>query len=99
MRKSRFSHRDASFVKSHAWKGGILDTFTKPKATIGALNKNGPFITSMKSYESNSHMVVVDGLDRAGKVIIRDPYRGTRYLMEWTEFVKHWEGLTVWKVK
>ena len=45
-----------------------------------------------------SHMVVVDGLDSLERVIIRDPGRGTRYLMLWDEFTRVWEGQTVWRV-
>jgi predicted double-glycine peptidase len=38
---------------------------------------------------------VVDGLDSAGRVVIRDPALGTRYLMLWDEFTHVWEGQTI----
>ena len=79
------------------WLGDSLDVITNPRGTFGALNKNGSFIASIKSYGSNLHMVVVDGLDDAGRVIIRDPWgKGTRYLMDWDDFAKHWQSHNVW---
>jgi hypothetical protein len=36
------------------------------------------------------HMVVVDGLDEAGNVMIRDPQDGTRYEMTKDAFLHHW---------
>lgn len=42
-------------------------------------------------------MVIIDGLDSAGKVIIRDPWRpGTKYTMDWEDFIQHWMGDTIW---
>ena len=36
-------------------------------------------------------------LDDAGRVIIRDPWGdGTRYLMNWDDFTKHWQSHAVW---
>ncbi|WP_425562158.1 papain-like cysteine protease family protein [Litoribacillus peritrichatus] len=32
------------------------------------------------------HWVVVDGLDDAGRVMIRDPWQATKYKMDMTEF-------------
>jgi filamentous hemagglutinin len=79
------------------WRGGTIDVFTDPRGAFNALNKSGPFLTSMKSYGTNLHMVVVDGLDNAGRVIIRDPWgNGSRYVMSWDDFTKHWMGDTVW---
>ncbi len=57
---------------------------------------HGPFATTLYAFGMPmSHMVVVDGLDSAGRVVIRDPARGTRYLMLWDEFTRVWEGQTV----
>jgi ABC-type bacteriocin/lantibiotic exporter with double-glycine peptidase domain len=40
-------------------------------------------------------MVVVDGLDGAGNVTIRDPQDGTRYEMTRDDFLQHWTGRVV----
>jgi filamentous hemagglutinin len=77
--------------------GGQLDVWTDPRSTFDALASSGSFLTSIKSYGTNLHMVVVDGLDDAGRVMIRDPWgTGTRYRMNWDDFTKHWIGDTVW---
>jgi len=41
------------------------------------------------------HMVVVDGLDEAGNLMIRDPQEATRYEMTREAFLNHWSGRTV----
>jgi filamentous hemagglutinin len=79
------------------WSGGQLDVWTDPLRTFNALASSGSFLTSIKSYGTKLHMVVVDGLDEGGRVIIRDPWGiGTRYLMNWGDFAEHWMGDTVW---
>lgn len=83
------------------WIGGQVDIFTNPRRAFRLLHRQGPFLTSMKSYGTNLHMVVVDGLNGAGRVIVRDPWGpGTRYLMEWVDFADAlrgaWIGDSVW---
>jgi hypothetical protein len=79
------------------WLGGQLDVWSDPRRTFDALARSGSFLTSIKSYGTNLHMVVVDGLDGEGRVSIRDPWGiGTRYLMNWSDFTEHWMGDTVW---
>lgn len=41
------------------------------------------------------HMIVVDGLDEVGNIMIRDPQHGTRYEMTKEAFLHHWSGSTV----
>ncbi len=56
------------------WKGGFINVITNPRRTLGALSRNGSFATTLRTPSMRvSHMVVVDGLDDAGRVIIRDP--------------------------
>lgn len=43
------------------------------------------------------HMVVVDGLDEAGNIMIRDPQHATRYEMTREDFIKHWTGRAVYR--
>jgi hypothetical protein len=44
-----------------------------------------------------THTVVVDGLDEAGNVMIRDSKHGTRYEMIRSDFMKVWTGGAVWR--
>jgi len=81
------------------WLGAFIDVFTNPRQTFTALLAYGPFATTLHTFGMHmSHMVVVDGLDSMERVIIRDPSRGTRYLILWDEFTRVWEGQTVWRV-
>jgi ABC-type bacteriocin/lantibiotic exporter with double-glycine peptidase domain len=81
------------------WLGAFVDVFTNPRQTFTALIAHGPFATTLHAFGMRmSHMVVVDGFDSMERVIIRDPGRGTRYLMLWDEFTRVWEGQTVWRV-
>ena len=84
---------------AQGWLGAFIDVFTHPRQTFTALMAHGPFATTLYAFGMPmSHMVVVDGLDSAGRVVICDPARGTRYLMLWDEFSRVWEGQTVWRV-
>lgn len=42
------------------------------------------------------HWVVVDGMDDVGRVIVRDPWHGTKYKMDLVEFQNTWTGFSVW---
>ncbi|WP_370058391.1 hypothetical protein [Pseudomonas protegens] len=39
---------------------------------------------------------MVDGLDSGGRVMIRDPWKGTSYKMDMKEFQGTWNGCSVW---
>jgi hypothetical protein len=81
------------------WLGAFVDVFTNPRQTFTTLLAYGPFATTFHTFGMHmSHRVVVDGLGSLERVIIRDPGRGTRYLMLWDEFARVWEGQTVWRV-
>jgi hypothetical protein len=81
------------------WLGAFVDVFTNPRQTFTALIAYGPCATTLHTFGMHmSHMVVADGFDSMDRVIIRDPDRGTRYLMLWDEFTRVWEGQTVWRV-
>jgi ABC-type bacteriocin/lantibiotic exporter with double-glycine peptidase domain len=43
------------------------------------------------------HAVVVDGVDNAGNICIRDPAQGTRYEMTGGEFTRVWTGIVVFR--
>lgn len=68
------------------------------KGVFGAMNRNGSFMTSLRAPGMRvSHMVVIDGLDDLGRVIVRDPAGASRYMMHWDEFTRVWEGQSVWR--
>ena len=84
---------------AQGWLGAFIDVFTHPRQTFTALMAHGPFATTLYAFGMPvSHMVVVDGLNSTGRMVIRDPAHGTRYLMLWEEFTRVWEGQTVWRV-
>ncbi len=43
------------------------------------------------------HWVVVNGVDDAGRVNIKDPFNGTQYKMEVEQFKEAWNGHSVYK--
>ncbi|MBA3991986.1 MAG: hypothetical protein C0469_00570 [Cyanobacteria bacterium DS2.3.42] len=43
------------------------------------------------------HMVVVDGIDEVGNVVIRDPQDATRYEMTRQDFMEYWTARGVWR--
>jgi len=78
--------------------GVIQQVLTNPDGIFTYFNKHGSFMTSLRQEGmAVSHMVVVDGKNAAGRVIIRDPAKGTKYLMEWSEYLRVWEGQVVWR--
>ncbi len=79
-----------------AWEGAWVDTIRSPRQTFQNMVRRGSFITSLKSFGSESHMVVVDGFDDRGSIVVRDPWEGTRYLMTWESFEEVWQGMSVW---
>src|SRR5690606_7553171 len=66
---------------------------------LGKLLKQGPFAAVL--YETGSplhHFVVVDGLDDAGRILVRDPWNGgSTYKMQQSEFLRVWNGQAVFK--
>jgi filamentous hemagglutinin len=76
------------------WTGAPLDT-----SSFTALNKTGSWSAMMwEPGASTGHWVVVDGLNAAGNVVIRDPAGvGTTYTMTVDAFKEIWNGYTVFK--
>jgi filamentous hemagglutinin len=48
---------------------------------------------------SIGHIIVVDGFDDAGLILIRDPWNGTRYKMYIGEFLNYWTLFAVYQVR
>ncbi|MCC6554697.1 MAG: C39 family peptidase [Polyangiaceae bacterium] len=63
---------------------------TDPAEAVRDLSADGPWIAC-----TAQHMVVVDGLDAAGNVIIRDPAGGAIYTTTLGDFARYWTGYFV----
>ncbi|KYC40619.1 hypothetical protein WA1_26245 [Scytonema hofmannii PCC 7110] len=79
---------------SRKWMGGCL---TIPGATesqlLNTLNTTGSWAALLKQLRplvKLSHVVIVDGIDNTGYILIRDPWEGTRYKMRREDFLFHW---------
>lgn len=53
------------------------------------------FAVTLKAFQVDAHAVVVDGVNAAGRVVIRDPGDGTIYQMTMKDFMDHWTGQAV----
>lgn len=81
---------------SHRWQAGFIDTSTPLAAFNLLLNTEQSWMAQMKEFGNRvGHMVVVDGLDHTGLVLIRDPWEGTRYKMNIDEFLNVWNQIAV----
>lgn len=76
------------------WTGQAVTT-----SSFNALNKTGSWSAMMwEPGASTGHWVVVDGLNSAGDVVIRDPAGvGTTYTMTVDAFKETWNGFSVFK--
>lgn len=81
------------------WVGGPLAI---PGATdsqlFETLNNTGSWAALLWEVGAGiGHMVLVDGLDEAGYVLIRDPWDGTSYKMRKDDFLKYWTTQAVFR--
>lgn len=84
---------------SGTWSGGYLQGANDPvEATrlVHTLNNTGSWVAQFwETGKSIGHFVVVEGLDDVGRVMIRDPWDGTRYVMNMEDFLNTWDGIAV----
>ena len=45
------------------------------------------------------HIVVVDGIDETGKILIRDPWDATSYKMDREEFINYWNSQAIYSLR
>lgn len=80
----------------HRWQGGYLDISTSLAAFNLLLKTSKPWMAQMKEIGNRiAHMVVVDGIDETGLVLVRDPWEGTSYKMELEQFLQVWSQIAV----
>ncbi len=67
---------------------------------VEVLNATGSWAAML--WEPNTsigHIIIVDGFDDAGLILIRDPWNGTRYKMYIEEFLNYWTLFAVYQVR
>ncbi len=74
------------------WVAGVPEaTGLTDEQLVDALSELfGPWIARMGSSSKLGHYVIVDGVDDAGLVMIRDPAQGTSYRMAMADFLLEW---------
>ena len=78
--------------QSRQWEGGPLKLPGPARTTRSeTLNTTGSW--SAMLWETSAgigHLIIVDGLDDLGYVLIRDPWEGTKYKMTQDHFCQYW---------
>ena len=65
---------------------------------IEVLNITGSWAAMLwESEKSIGHMIIVDGFDDEEKILIRDPWAGTKYKMDIEEFLNYWTLFAVYR--
>jgi len=79
-------------LKIGVWRGGgFVSNLADISTILDRLIARGSWAAEMKEFGNPiAHLVVVDGCDDAGRVLIRDPWNGTRYKMDREEFLTYW---------
>jgi hypothetical protein len=78
--------------------GWITKRLRNTRTAFDEITKNGPSgVTLFKFGMRVEHMVVVNGVDDLGRVIIRDPGNGMKYFMSWDEFQDLWTGTAIYR--
>lgn len=63
------------------------------------LDSNQPWAAEFRDQGKIAHLVVVDGLNDLGQIMIRDPAKATRYELAETDFLSLWNGRSLHKVR
>ncbi len=74
------------------WRGGGLEIegldFVE---LLYCLISTGVWVAELRELGARlGHLVIVDGIDEQGRVLIRDPWEKTSYKMEQVEFFNYW---------
>jgi hypothetical protein len=76
------------------WKFKVYDE----EDTMGPqalLHKGLSWAAEFKELGKTAHAVVVDGINDSGQVLVRDPWKGTKYEMAFDDFKEVWTGRCV----
>lgn len=79
------------------WKGGgIVLPGASDELIIKTLNHLGSWAAILwEQGASMGHLVVIDGFDNYGRLMVRDPWEGTSYKMKLKEFLRVWAGTAI----
>jgi RHS repeat-associated protein len=89
------SSGDTARALGGGWRGGSVAGVDNRDQVFSALNTTGAWGAMMRGAKGGYHMVVVDGLDSSGSVLIRDPHNGSSYTTPYSEFINVWTGEAV----
>jgi filamentous hemagglutinin len=83
---------------THTWVGGTIPGETGAQ-TIQSLSRKGSWAAILWDGPNArmGHMVVVDGMDNADRVLIRDPWNGTSYKMRLRDFLDVWTDIAIFR--
>jgi ABC-type bacteriocin/lantibiotic exporter with double-glycine peptidase domain len=87
---------------SGGWRGAYLEIPGASQSQVfDVLNTTGAWAAVLwEAGVGIGHMVIVDGLDEMGYVLIRDPWEGTSYKMIKDDFLQYWSQAGVyWRKK
>ena len=81
------------------WKGGFIPEANAERALNILLRTGKSWGAELRDefyHRVNmGHMVVVDGIDAVGNIVIRDPQHATKYEMTRSDFMKHWSNRAI----
>jgi RHS repeat-associated protein len=84
----------ATLARALGGRGGYIG----PEQLDAVTALGRPFVAHLRDGGRLGHFVVVDGLDDAGRLMIRDPWGGgSSYMMDVDEFHRVWIGEAVFK--
>lgn len=74
------------------WRGGGLEIEGEDfSELLDCLISTGVWVAELRELGARlGHLLVVDGVDDQGRVLIRDPWFGTSYKMDKGEFINYW---------
>lgn len=76
------------------------DLETTYSEIIDILMSTGSWVAVLwESFADLGHMVVVDGIDRTGNILIRDPWNATSYKMNRKEFINYWNSQAIYSLR
>ncbi len=91
---ARFLNKIDKPIDNEKWHGIIVEA-----EDFHTILKNGFFGAVFDEGNPLGHLVLVDGLDKKGRVKIKDPWDGTSYKMEEAEFLRVWSGELIFRWK
>lgn len=81
----------------YEWRGGFaFIPGVEAKQVFLSLSNTGTWGAIIRTQSRFLHMVVVNGLDKQGRVIIRDPAEGKRYHTPLDDFLQYWTEVVVY---